>query len=88
MGYDFKEELKYYGERISDLHIKDRELEGGSVFLGTGDVNLLCFLREIEKYDFEGPVIFQLFRDDEGIAIFKVQSSICALETAVGKNKE
>ena len=76
LGYDFREELECYGNRISDLHIKDRELDGGSVFLGTGDVNLPCFLREFEKYDFKGPVIFQLFRDDEGIAIFKEQFEV------------
>jgi L-ribulose-5-phosphate 3-epimerase len=76
LGYDFREELECYGDRISDLHIKDRVLDGGSVFLGTGDVSLSDFLREFEKYEFKGPIIMQLCRDDEGITIFKEQFEV------------
>jgi len=76
LGYDFREELECYGDRISDLHIKDRVLGGGSVFLGTGHVNLSEFFREFGKFSFDGPIIMQLFRDDEGIAIFKEQFEV------------
>jgi len=34
-GYNPIEKLSAYGERISDIHIKDRTLNGGSVKLGT-----------------------------------------------------
>jgi len=37
LGYDPLEELACYGEKITDIHIKDRKLGGGSVPLGTGD---------------------------------------------------
>lgn len=76
LGYDFREELECYGDRISDLHIKDRVFNGGSVFLGTGHVNLSEFFREFGKYSFDGPIIMQLFRDDEGIAIFNEQFEV------------
>ena len=72
-GYDFREELECYRNRISDLHIKDRVLGGGSVFLGTGHVKLSEFFREFGKFSFDGPIIMQLFRDDEGLQIFGKQ---------------
>ena len=36
LGYDPIEELDAYGTRITDIHIKDRELNGGPVVLGEG----------------------------------------------------
>lgn len=73
LGYDFKTELQSYGKRISDLHIKDRKLNGPSVYLGQGNAKITEFFEEFQKYDFEGPIIMQLFRDDEGVTIFKDQ---------------
>ena len=73
LGYDMLEEFKCYGERISDIHIKDRELGGGSVFLGTGAANFPLFNKILSNIDFKGPIIMQAFRDDEGTEIFKKQ---------------
>ena len=73
LGYDPVEELDAYGERISDIHIKDRLLGGGSVKLGTGNADIPGFLKLLEKLDYSGPFVMQAFRDDEGIAIFKEQ---------------
>ena len=67
LGYNFREELRFYGDRVSDLHIKDRILGGGSVFLGTGEVNLSKFIHEFNILKFEGPIIMQLYRDEEGL---------------------
>ena len=36
LGYDFKEELNLYHNKISEVHIKDRKLNGPSVLIGTG----------------------------------------------------
>ena len=73
LGYDMLEEFKCYGERISDIHIKDRELGGGSVFLGTGVANFPLFNKILSNIDFKGPIIMQAYRDDEGAEIFKKQ---------------
>ena len=72
-GYNLLEEFNYYGEYISDIHIKDRILNGGSVFFGEGDVNFDLFFKELKKLNYNGPIIFQLYRDDEGVEIFKKQ---------------
>ena len=44
-----------------------------SVFLGTGEVNLSKFIHEFNILKFEGPIIMQLYRDEEGLKIFKEQ---------------
>ena len=75
MGYDPVEEFNAYGEKITDLHIKDRKLGDGSVPLGTGSVNFNKIFDLLLKYDYQGIIIFQAFRDEEGIEIFKKQKS-------------
>jgi L-ribulose-5-phosphate 3-epimerase UlaE len=73
LGFDIFEEFKLYGSRISDIHIKDRELGGGSVVLGTGNANFKSFFEVFSTLDFKGPIVMQVYRDDEGIEIFKKQ---------------
>ena len=73
LGYNPVDELSAYGERISDIHIKDRPLGGGSVKLGTGNANILDFLKLMESFNYSGPLIMQAYRDDEGVSIFEEQ---------------
>ena len=73
LGFIFEEELVAYGNRISDLHIKDRLRGGGSVTLGTGDFDIEGFFSKFDLDNFRGPVILQCFRDDEGISLFQQQ---------------
>jgi len=73
LGYDFNEELIVYGDRISDIHIKDRTLNGGSVKLGSGNANTTGFFKLLENYNYQGPFIMQAYRDDEGVKIFEEQ---------------
>lgn len=73
LGYDPAEELACYGDRISDIHIKDRVLGGGSVMLGTGDTQFDRFFAVLASLNYQGPFILQAYRDDEGVAVFKQQ---------------
>ena len=73
LGYDPIKEFESYGTRISDIHIKDRKLKGGSVLLGTGDADFTAFFKALATLDYDGPFIMQAFRDDEGVAITKQQ---------------
>ena len=80
-GYNPIEELAAYGERISDIHIKDRTLGGGSVKLGTGDADIPGFFKLLERFDYRGPFIMQVYRDVEGVNIFIEQLKyICEYE--------
>ena len=73
LGFDPLEELKAYGYKISDIHIKDRVLGGGPVTLGTGSAKFDIFFNELKSYNYKGPFIMQAYRDDEGLEVFKKQ---------------
>ena len=73
LGFDPNEEWAAYGDRVTDVHIKDRIRGGGSVPLGTGDADVPGVLALMARHGFDGPVIMQAFRDDEGVAIFTRQ---------------
>lgn len=73
LGYDPVEELDAYGRKITDIHIKDRVLDGGPVELGFGNANFNAFFLKLNEYDYTGPFIMQAYRDEEGVAIFKKQ---------------
>jgi sugar phosphate isomerase/epimerase len=75
LGFNIYEEFKSYGHRISDIHIKDRKLNGGSVMLGEGDVNFNDFFESLKLINYNNPFIMQVYRDDEGINVFKKQLS-------------
>ena len=73
LGFDPIEELEAYGARITDIHIKDRVLDGGSVVLGSGNANFDVFFNTLKSFNYRGPFLMQAYRDDEGVAIFKQQ---------------
>lgn len=73
LGYDPTEELDAYGSRITDIHIKDRKLNGGPVVLGQGNADFKKFFRKLSNFNYKRPFIMQAYRDDEGVTIFKNQ---------------
>ena len=73
LGYDALEELNAYGDRITDIHIKDRMLNGGPVSLGKGNADFAKFFNKLVEFNYQGPFIMQAYRDDEGVQIFKKQ---------------
>jgi L-ribulose-5-phosphate 3-epimerase len=73
LGYDPALELSTYGDRVTDLHIKDRIYQGGPVELGKGDTKFEAVFQMLKQLDYDGPCILQAFRDDEGIEVFKKQ---------------
>ena len=75
LGFNLSEELETYGDKITDIHIKDRVLNGGPVMLGEGCVDFNKFFKKIKEFDFKGPFIMQAYRDDEGLNVFKNQLS-------------
>jgi len=73
LGFDVDEELDSYGNKITDIHIKDRVLGGGPVVLGEGDANFEKFFSKLKEFDYQGAFIMQAYRDNEGVEIFKKQ---------------
>jgi len=73
LGFNPVEELDVYGERITDIHIKDRIFGEGPVELGEGDADFSLFFEKLNEFNYKGPFIMQAYRDDEGLEIFKKQ---------------
>ena len=72
LGYNPEEELDAYGDRITDIHIKDRMYGGGPVLLGTGNANFKVFFEKLKEFNYKGIFIMQAYRDDD-VEIFKNQ---------------
>lgn len=73
LGYDSEQEFAAYGDRITDIHIKDRVKNGFSVCLGQGSTDFTKIFKCVQNYGYSGPFIMQAFRDDDGLEIFKTQ---------------
>jgi hexulose-6-phosphate isomerase len=59
LGYDFEEELSSYGERINNVHIKDRVLGGSTVEFGTGDSNIKGVLKFLSNLNYDKGIVIQ-----------------------------
>jgi sugar phosphate isomerase/epimerase len=67
LGFDSGEEISAYGQRISDVHIKDRVRGGGSVPLGTGDSKIIETFSMLQEINYCGPLILQAYRGVSGL---------------------
>lgn len=66
LGYDIGEELASYGSRISNVHIKDKPVNGTTVPLGTGSVDFLRLFSLLRKIPYTGAVTLQTARGEDG----------------------
>ena len=66
LGYGPEEELAAYGDRILNVHIKDRLLGGTTVPLGTGNVDLPRLCQLLVDMDYSGKYILQTARAADG----------------------
>ncbi len=73
LGYKFDEEVKLYGDKISNIHIKDRKFNMGPILLGEGDAELKKVKEFINREEYNGLVVFQAFRDNDPIKTFQKQ---------------
>lgn len=73
LGFDIKEEFNYYGNKIFDIHIKDRCFNSGPCLLGTGNVDFIEAAKLIRKNKNNCPIIMQSYRNHEGLNITILQ---------------
>lgn len=62
LGFDYRRELQAYGDRIINVHVKDRLRGGGTVPLGSGDADLPGCLKKLKEIGYQGPYILQTAR--------------------------
>ena len=81
LGYDVNEEFKKYGNRIINIHIKDRILNGTTVRLGHGDTNFTDVFKQLSQIDFNGNYILQTARSKEGKHFEELENNLLFLNS-------
>lgn len=73
LGYEPLEELESYGQKILNVHVKDRRLGGSTVPLGTGNADIRRVFERLDEIGYTGGVTMQAARGEDDIAIAKEQ---------------
>ena len=79
LGYLPHEEFEMYGNRIINVHVKDRLLHGKSVPLGEGSADFETVFRCLKSIKYDGNYILQTARDAAGnhlSALLKYRSMV------------
>jgi hexulose-6-phosphate isomerase len=66
LGYDPAEEFAAYGDRIANVHVKDRVLGGTTVPLGTGNADFPKVFGLLLRWNYRGNYIMQTARAQDG----------------------
>ncbi len=66
LGFDSAEEFAAYGDRIVNVHVKDRILGGTTVPLGTGSADLPKVFEGLARLGYAGNYILQTARASDG----------------------
>ena len=62
LGYNCEDEILAYGERIFNVHIKDRLLHGATVPLGQGNADIPKVIKDLNSLGYSGNFILQTAR--------------------------
>jgi hexulose-6-phosphate isomerase len=63
LNYNIDEEFNYYGNKILNIHIKDRVKYGKTIKLGHGNVNFFKLKKNLRKINYNGNFILQTARN-------------------------
>lgn len=66
LGYDSYEEITTLGQRIHNIHIKDRLLGGKTMPLGMGNANFERLFQALKETGYQGSFILQVARGVDG----------------------
>ena len=73
LGFDPVEEIDTIGNRILNVHIKDRKLGSTTVPLGTGDADIKLSLSRLSEINYLGGITMQAARGTDDIEVAKSQ---------------
>ena len=66
LGYQPREEIEAIGDRIANVHVKDRTLHGSTVPLGEGAANFLEVFSCLNEINYKGNFVLQTARAKDG----------------------
>ena len=73
LGFDPIEEIDAIGNRILNVHVKDRKLGSTTVPLGTGDADIKLSLSKLSEVGYLGGITMQAARGEDDIDVAKSQ---------------
>jgi hexulose-6-phosphate isomerase len=73
LGYEPLEELENYGQKILNVHVKDRKLGSTTVPLGTGNADIRCVFEKLDEIGYTGGITMQAARGEDDVAIAREQ---------------
>ncbi len=75
LGFDPDTELEAYGNKILNVNVKDRQLGGTTVPLGTGSADIQGVFQKLNEIGYSGGITMQAARGENDIDIAKEQLS-------------
>ena len=66
LGFNPQQEFAAYGQRVINVHVKDRVLGGTTVPLGTGSANFDAVFAALAQINYRGNLILQTARAADG----------------------
>jgi L-ribulose-5-phosphate 3-epimerase len=73
LGYEPLEELENYGQKILNVHVKDRKLGGTTVPLGTGNADIRCVFEKLDEIGYTGGITMQAARGEDDVETAREQ---------------
>ena len=80
LGFDVSEEIKSYGSRVINVHVKDRILGGSTVRLGSGNADFRKVIHCLRSVNYESNYIMQTARSPEGLDLEEINQNISFFE--------
>ena len=80
LNYNIDNDFKLYGNRINNIHIKDRIKFGKTVRLGKGNVDFLKLFKNIKKIKYKKNLILQTARSEKNEHIKEISINLKYLE--------
>ena len=75
LGFNPIEEFKAFGNKILNVHVKDRILGGSTVPLGAGHSDIKLVFKKLNEIGYRGGITMQAARGEDDVAIAKEQLS-------------
>lgn len=85
IGYDPNEEIPSLGDRIRNVHIKDRVYHGTTVALGTGSADFDAVFYNLKRVGYKNSLILQAARGADGLEIETVEQQLKFVKAYVEK---
>ena len=76
LNYDISDEFNLYGNRILNIHIKDRIKHGKTVRLGKGNADFKKLFKKLKKINYKGNLILQTARSKNNKDIDEIKINL------------